>query len=272
MTAHQDRRARRTLMLFSGPGPSRAGRGGRPEHLGIDGHPDVAVRLRQRRDLRPLRGVGARLRRVRPAEPQRADQQVGHGAADHGRRAQARLGQADHRRHAVLPLRPPGQEAPRPRADLRPADRRPVQDRRRRPADGGRPAHRPDPGLLRRPGRPPVRAAAARRLRRGTRRRGEVTVVSPDAGRVRVAERGPTARRCPLAIIHKTPRPDASERGEGESRRRRRRGPHLHPRRRHDRHRRHDREGRRGAASRTAPPTSSSPRPTRCSPAPPSTG
>ena len=37
--------------------------------------------------------------------------------------------------HAVLRLRPPGQEAPRPRADLGPADGRPVQDRRRRPAD-----------------------------------------------------------------------------------------------------------------------------------------
>ena len=96
-----------------------------------------------------------------------ADQPVGDGEPDPGRRAQARLGQADHRRHAVLPVRPAGQEAPRPRADLGPADRRPVQDGRRRPADGGRPAHRADPGLLRRSGRPPVRAAAAGRLRPG---------------------------------------------------------------------------------------------------------
>ena len=57
-------------------------------------------------------------------------------SADPGRRAQARVGQADHRRRAVLPVRPAGQEAPRPRADLGPADGRPVQDRRRRPADG----------------------------------------------------------------------------------------------------------------------------------------
>ena len=64
-----------------------------------------------------------------------ADQRVDHGAPDHGRRAQAGVGQADHRGHAVLRLRPPGQEAPRPRADLRAADGRPVQDRRRRPAD-----------------------------------------------------------------------------------------------------------------------------------------
>ena len=33
--------------------------------------PTQRVRLRQRRDLRALRGVGARLRRVRPAEPHR---------------------------------------------------------------------------------------------------------------------------------------------------------------------------------------------------------
>ena len=97
---------------------------------------DERLRLRQRRDLRAVRGVGARLRRLRHPEPHGADQRVDHGAADHGRRPQAGLGQADHRRAAVLRLRPPGQEAPRPRADLGPADGRPVQDGRRRPADG----------------------------------------------------------------------------------------------------------------------------------------
>ena len=102
-----------------------------------------------------------------------ADQQVDHGAADHGGRAQAGLGQADHRDHAVLRLRPAGQEGPRPRADHRAADGRPVQDRRRRPADVGRPAHLPDPGLLRRAGRPPVRPARARRLPRGQARPGD---------------------------------------------------------------------------------------------------
>jgi hypothetical protein len=44
--------------------------------------------------------------------------------------AQARQCQADHRRHAVLRLCPPGQEAPRARADLGTADRRHVRDRR----------------------------------------------------------------------------------------------------------------------------------------------
>ncbi len=113
-------------------------------------------------------------------------------------------------RHAVLRLRPPGQEAPRPRADLGPAGRRPVQDRRRRPADGGRPAHRADPGLLRRPGRPPVRAAAARRLRRQpgrprprsrSSRRTPAACGWPSAGPTRLGG-------APLAFIHKTRDPN----------------------------------------------------------------
>ena len=91
---------------------------------------------------------------------------------------------------AVLRLRPPGQEAPRPRADLGPADGRPVQDRRRRPADHRRPAHRPDPGLLRRPGRPPVRAAAAGRVRPGAAR---------PASRSRWSPRTPAACAWPSA-------------------------------------------------------------------------
>ena len=152
-----------------------------PTCLGIEPTPTTLVRLRQRRDLRAVRGVGARLRRLRAAEPHRADQQVDHGAADHGRRAQAGLGQADHRGRAVLRLRPAGQEAPRPRADLGPADGRPVQDRRRRPADGRRPAHRADPGLLRRPGRPPVRAARslASYVEKPSSTVSQITVVSP---------------------------------------------------------------------------------------------
>ena len=63
-------------------------------------------------------------------EPRGAGQRVDDGAVDHGRRAEAGLGQADHRGRPVLPVRPAGQEAPRPGADLGPAGRRPVQDRR----------------------------------------------------------------------------------------------------------------------------------------------
>ncbi len=168
-------------------GPPRARRGGGPP-AGHRAGADVGVRVRELRDLRPLRGVRARLRRVRDPEPHGADQRVDHGAPDHGRRAQARVGEADHRGPAVLRLRPPGQEAPRPRADLRAADGRPVQDRRRRPADRGRPARRPDPGLLRRPGRPPDGAADPGRLRPGEVRR-------PAAGRGLAGRRPDQGRR-----------------------------------------------------------------------------
>ena len=179
----------------------------------------VGLRVRQLRDLHPLRGVGARLRRVRAAEPHRADQRVDHGAPDHGRRAQARLGQADHRGDAVLRLRAPGQEAPRPRADLGPADGRPLQDRRRRPADHGRPARRPDPGLLRRPGRPPDGAADPGRLRqeqvrRPAARRG-LAGRRPDQGRRALV--GPPRRRTagvhPQVAPHRPPQRDRRQPG-----------------------------------------------------------
>ena len=148
------------LMLFSGRAyPELAEEVA--ELLGVELVPTTGAELRQLRDLRPVRGVGPRLRRVRHPVPRGAGQRVGDGAADHGRRPQAGLGQADHRRRAVLPVRPAGQEAPRPRADLGPAHRRPVPGRRRRPDHVGRPARRPDPGLLRRAGGPPVRDAGA---------------------------------------------------------------------------------------------------------------
>ncbi len=74
-----------------------------------------------------------------------------------------------------------------------------------------RPAHRPDPGLLRRPGGPPVRAADARRLRRAPRSTAtKLTVVSPDAGRVRVADRWCDRLGAPLAIVHKRRDPDVA--------------------------------------------------------------
>ena len=104
---------------------------------------------------------------------------------------------------AVLPLRPPGQEGPRPRADLRPPRRRPVQGRRRRPHHDRRPARRADPGLLRRPRRPPVRHARAARALPQKLDPETLTVVSPDMGRVRVADIWSDKLGAPLAIIHK---------------------------------------------------------------------
>ena len=160
--------------------------------------------------------------------------------------------QADHRGPAVLPLRPAGQEAPRPRADLRPPDRRPVQDRRRRPADGGRPAHRPDPGLLRRPRRPPHGHADPQRVRRQRSTATEdLAVVSPDAGRIKVAEQwSERLGGAPLAFIHKTRDINRPNEVRRQPRRRRGRGPGLRARRRHDRHRRHHHQGRRRAHGR----------------------
>ena len=184
---HDHRREAPRADLRAGATPSSPRRS--PSELGIDLVPDGRLRLRQRRDLRAVRGERARLRRLRHPEPHGADQRVDHGAADHGRRAQAGLRQADHRGRAVLRLRPAGQEAPRPRADLGPAGRRPVQDGRRRPADGRRPAHRADPGLLRRPGRPPVRAAAARGARRAS---GSTAPASPSSRPTPAASGSPT--------------------------------------------------------------------------------
>ena len=141
------------------------------KELGTELLPTGRLRLRQRRDLRPGRRKRPRHRRLRhPGAPGPAEQ-LAHGAADHDRFAQAGLRQAHHRGLAVLPLRPPGQEGPRPRADLRPPRRRPVQDGRRRPHHERGPAHLADPGLLRRPGGPPDGHPAARRLHPDPRRR-----------------------------------------------------------------------------------------------------
>ena len=235
---------------------------------------DVGLRLRERRDLRALRGVGARLRRLRHPEPHRADQRVDHGAPDHGRRAQARLGQADHRRAAVLRLRPPGQEAPRPRADLGPADGRPVQDRGRRPADGRRPAHRRrSRASSTAPSTTSWRCRSSPTTSREKYGDQPLAVVSPDAGRIKVAEQlVAPARRRPAGLHPQDPRHRPPQRDRRQPGRRPGRGPDLRPRRRHDRHRRHDHQGRRRADGRRRRRGRSSPRPTRSSPARRSTG
>ena len=79
----------------------------------------------------------------------------------------------------------------------------------------------------------------------------QLAVVSPDAGRIKVAERW-SARLggVPLAFIHKTRRDRPPQRDRRQPRRRRGRRPDVRAGRRHDRHRRHHREGRRGADGR----------------------
>ena len=68
---------------------------------------------------------------------------------------------------AVVPylrLRPAGSQGRRPGADHRQARGQHHHPRRRRPGAGDGPARRPDSGLLRRAGRPPLRGAGAERI------------------------------------------------------------------------------------------------------------
>ena len=76
----------------------------------------------------------------------------------------------------------------------------------------------------------------------------QVTVVAPDAGRVRVCRAvDRPARLRPLAIIHKRRDPDVAQPGDHVRGRRAGGGAHLHPGGRHDRHRRHHHQGGGGA-------------------------
>ncbi len=138
-------------------------------------------------------------------EPLHADQHLAHGAADHGRRAQARLGQADHRRRAVLPYarqdkKHRGREPISARliADLfktAGADRLMTVDLHTAQIQGF--FDGPVDHLF---ALPLLAEYIADQLDPAS-----FTVVSPDAGRVRVAERW-TDRLggAPLAFIHKS--------------------------------------------------------------------
>ncbi len=149
----------------------------------------------------------------------------------------------------VLRLRAAGQEAPRPRAHLRPAGRRHDEGRRRRPADGRRPPHLADPGLLRRSRRPPLRAAAARPVRPRPRWTRDA---SPSSPRTPAGSGRPSAgRTCSAASRSRSSTRPADPLVPNEATANRVVGM-VEGRtcvldRRHDRHRRHDREGRRRA-------------------------
>ncbi len=185
-------------------------------------HPGESQRapaLRVGGDLLPCRGERAGGRRVRRAVALRAGERSADGAADHDRRHEARVGQADQCRDPVLRLLPPGPQGAVPRADQREARRRSPVHRGRRPGDLGRPALGADPGLLRLPVRPPHRApdpvrllqgraGAARRQpgRGGARRRAD-----QDLGEApRVPPRGP---RVPLQAP--LPQGGPQDRGDG---------------------------------------------------------
>jgi ribose-phosphate pyrophosphokinase len=73
----------------------------------------------------------------------------------------------------------------------------------RRPGDQRRPAFGADPGFLQHPVRPPGGDPRARGYMRDN-LRGDVVVVAPDAGRVKVAERYSQHLGFDLALVHKT--------------------------------------------------------------------
>ena len=81
------------------------------------------------------------------------------GAADLHRRAEARLGAADHGGDALFRLCAAGSQDRAAHADLGQARRQSDHPRRRRPGADRRSARRPDPGLLRHPDRQSVRHA-----------------------------------------------------------------------------------------------------------------
>ena len=140
----------------AGPGRRRAA-GRRPGR----GQPP---RVRQRRDPLPLRHVHPGERRLHHPDPLRSGERLADGAPDHDRRRQAGVGQADHRGLPLLRVLAPGPQGHRPRADHRQAGGRHAVGGRGRPGGQRRPALRADPGLLRRPLRPPDRRAGAGRL------------------------------------------------------------------------------------------------------------
>ena len=84
----------------------------------------------------------------------------------------------------------------------RPAPRRHAHGGGRRPRRHRRPAHRPDPGLLRLPGRPPHRGAAARRVRGWARSRART---SPSSRPTPAAASSPAASRTASASTASSP-------------------------------------------------------------------
>ena len=97
-------------------------------------------------------------------------------------------------------------------------------------------------------------------------------IVSPDAGRIKVAERMAQHLERRPRLRLQAPAEGHGQRGRGPRRHRRGRGPPVHPDRRHDRHRRHHRVGRRDPASARAPPRCGPWPPTACCRVRPSTG
>ncbi len=232
----------KNLMVLLRPGAPRARRGGRlpARHRA---RADDGVRVRQRRDLHALPGVGARL-------PTRSSSRATRAPVNEWIMEQLIMVDALKRASAkritvvaaVLRLRPPGQEAPRPRADLGPADGRPVQDGRRRPADGVD-LHTaqiqgffdgPVDHLMALPILTELRAQPSRHVERSPSSRPTPAGSGwPSSGRaVSAVRRWPSSTRPATSPGPTRASPTASSV--------RSRAALVHPGRRHDRHRRHD--------------------------------
>ena len=95
---------KKRLMLFAGRGNEQLSKE-IAECLDVAARRHRALDVRQRRDLLPLRREHPRRRPLRDPEPLRADQRPHHGAADHDRRRQARVGEAHHRGVSLLRVR-----------------------------------------------------------------------------------------------------------------------------------------------------------------------
>ena len=115
--------------------------------------------LRRSRDIRRNPRKRARPRHVHHPVDVLSDQRQSDGAADHDRRAAARVGAAHHRRHSLFRLCAAGPQARAALADLGQAGRQSDHPRGRRPRADRRSARRPDPGLFRHSDRQSVRRA-----------------------------------------------------------------------------------------------------------------
>ena len=133
------------------------------DYLGLPRRPDHDRQLSRQRNLLQDRRGHPRPRRLPRAAHLPAGQRKPDGTADHDRQLQAGQRRADHGRDSLLRLRPAGSQGRRPRADHGQAGGQPDHPGRRRPRAGDGPARRPDPRILRRAGRPPLRRPGDRR-------------------------------------------------------------------------------------------------------------
>ena len=197
--------------------------------------------VRQRGDPLPLRGVDPGRRRLHHPDALRARERLAHGAVHHDRRREAGVGQADHRRRPLLRLLPPGPQGRGPGADQRQARSQHDQGGGRQPHRQRRPPLGADPGLLRRPGRPPPGHAGHRGLpRAGVRWRRRGRLPRHRAGQDRGAPGAAHRRRPRIGVQAAQPGRRPGQGGHGG-----RAGAPVRPGRRHDRHRQHDRGRRR---------------------------